>query len=52
MTGALILVSSGCVLREPQPPAERPFKIIKLDPALDGIISPDAKLETLGIILV
>ena len=31
-----------------QPPAERPFKIIKLDPALDDIISPDAKLETLG----
>src|SRR5579862_4129659 len=31
-----------------QPPAERPFKIIKLDPALDQIISPDAKLETLG----
>src|ERR1700679_974399 len=31
-----------------QPPAERPFKIIKLDPALDAIISADAKLETLG----
>jgi hypothetical protein len=29
-------------------PAERPFKIIRLDPALDEIISPDAKLETLG----
>lgn len=31
-----------------QAPVERPFKIIKLDPALDQIISPDAKLETLG----
>ncbi len=31
-----------------QPLAERPFKIVKLDPALDDIISPDAKLETLG----
>src|SRR5580698_1075434 len=31
-----------------QAPPERPFKIIKLDPALDDIISPDAKLETLG----
>src|SRR5580692_11964151 len=31
-----------------QPAAERPFRIIKLDPALDEIISPDAKLETLG----
>ena len=31
-----------------QTPAERPFKIVKLDPALDEIIAPDAKLETLG----
>jgi gluconolactonase len=31
-----------------QAPADRPFKIIKLDPALDEIISADAKLETLG----
>src|SRR5205823_8618742 len=31
-----------------QPPAERPFKIIRLDPALDDIIAPNAKLETLG----
>jgi gluconolactonase len=31
-----------------QAPVQRPFKIIKLDPALDKIISPDAKLETLG----
>ncbi len=31
-----------------QPSAERPFKIIKLDPGLDNIIAPDAKLETLG----
>lgn len=31
-----------------QPPAERPFKMIKLDPALDELVSPDAKLETLG----
>jgi gluconolactonase len=31
-----------------QAPVERPFRIIKLDPALDEIISPDANLETLG----
>lgn len=31
-----------------QTPAERPFRIIRLDPALDQIVSPDAKLETLG----
>ena len=29
-------------------PVERPFKIIRLDPALDDIIAPNAKLETLG----
>jgi gluconolactonase len=27
---------------------ERPFQIVRLDPALDDIIAPDAKLETLG----
>ena len=38
-----------CVcLLSAQPAAERPFKIVKLDPALDEIIAPDAKLETLG----
>ncbi len=42
----LTLASGG--LARAQPSAERPFKIIKLDPALDDIISPDAKLETLG----
>ena len=31
-----------------QAPVARPFRIIKLDPALDQIISPYAKLETLG----
>ena len=32
----------------PHPPGDVPFKIVRLDPALDAIISPDAKLETLG----
>jgi len=31
-----------------QSPAARPFKILKFDPALDQIVSPSAKLETLG----
>jgi len=39
LTGALSIA---------QPPAERPFRIVRLDPALDEIISPGAKLETLG----
>lgn len=33
---------------QPQPPPARPFKIVKLDPALDELISPDARLETLA----
>jgi hypothetical protein len=31
-----------------QQPAERPFKIVRLDPALDGIVAPNAKLKTPG----
>src|SRR4029453_12516380 len=31
-----------------QTPAARDFRIIRLDPALDTIVSPDAELETLG----
>jgi gluconolactonase len=30
------------------PPGDVPFKIVRLDPALDSIVSPDAKLEMLG----
>jgi gluconolactonase len=48
--GALIL-ATGLAAGLPaiaQAPAERPFKIIRLDPALDEIVAPDAKLETLG----
>src|ERR1700758_196286 len=48
--GVLIgLVLTGLVLTAQGPPlVERPFKIVRLDPALDDIIAPDAKLETLG----
>jgi|SRR5581483_4003889 len=31
-----------------QQPLERPFQIIRLDPALDQIVAPTAKLDTLG----
>jgi len=34
--------------RAQAPATERPFSIIKMDPALDAIIAPDARLETLG----
>src|SRR5579884_1344340 len=43
----LALGLAGLLLAQ-APPAERPFKIIQLDPALDELISTDAKLETLG----
>jgi gluconolactonase len=33
---------------QPSAPAPRPFRIVKLDPALDAIVSPDAQLERLG----
>ena len=44
---------AGAVLIRAQAPQQLPqgdvpFKIVKLDPALDAIISPDAKLETIG----
>ena len=47
MRALALFLGLACALGA-QPAAERPFKIIKLDPALDEIISPDAKLETLG----
>jgi gluconolactonase len=31
----------------PAEPAERPFEIVRVDPALDAVIAPDAKLELL-----
>jgi gluconolactonase len=36
------------VLASGQPFAERPFKIVTLDPALNAIVDPSTKLETLG----
>lgn len=32
----------------PPPPANKPFSITRLDPALDELISPSARLELLG----
>ena len=50
----MLLVLLGCAAGA-QAPARgtvnqprREFKIVRLDPALDAIVSPDAKLETLG----
>jgi gluconolactonase len=45
-----LLTSMGFAVGHAQSPAPgpRPFSIERLDPALDAIVSPDAKLELLG----
>ena len=44
----LSLAVCGGLIAQAPALVERPFKIIRLDPALDDIVTPDAKLETLG----
>jgi len=44
----LILIIPAFALLSAQAPGGTPFRIEKLDPALDDIIAPDAKLEILG----
>lgn len=47
--GVLILaVGLAVVSGQGQPPADVPFRIEKLDPSLDDIVAPGARLETLG----
>jgi gluconolactonase len=50
--GPVVMIVAGAMLvsaQQPPPPlTEQPFHIVKSDPALDAIISPDAKLEMLG----
>jgi gluconolactonase len=45
---AALAIASGIGVGNVQVPAARDFRIIRLDPALDAIVSADAKLETLG----
>jgi gluconolactonase len=45
---SLILAVLFATLVSAQTPTARPFKIVRLDPALDAIISTDTKLEILG----
>jgi gluconolactonase len=47
LVGILIAAATAGVIRA-QTSGGTPFRIEKLDPALDEIIAPDAKLETLG----
>ena len=46
----LLIALLFVTLVDAQAPASepRPFKIVRLDPALDAIVSADAKLEILG----
>jgi gluconolactonase len=44
----LLCLTLGCGLLQSQSPTPRPFRVVRMDPALDEIISADAKLETLG----
>jgi gluconolactonase len=44
---AFLLVLTTLDAQAP-PPAPRPFKVVRLDPALDAIVSSDAKIEILG----
>ena len=48
LAAAAIAVALSVMVAQAQGPAARDFRIIRLDPALDAIVSPDAKLETLG----
>jgi len=45
---SLALVVLLATLVFAQAPAPRPFKVVKLDPALDAIVATDAKIEILG----
>jgi gluconolactonase len=47
VTKLAVFFLCACLARA-QTPAERPFKIIRLDPALDQIIAPNTKLDVLG----
>jgi len=44
----VIAVSAAVAHAQPPAPTPRPFRIVKLDPALDAIVSADATLELLG----
>jgi gluconolactonase len=46
--GAVAATAALIVHAQPPAPTPREFRIVKLDPALDAIVSPDAKLELLG----
>jgi len=48
MKAACLAICGFTLALAQAPVTERPFKVVRLDPALDDIIAPNAKLETLG----
>ena len=46
--GAIAAIAPVSTIAQPPAPTPRPFRIVKLDAALDAIVAPDAKLELLG----
>ena len=48
VAGAAVLVMGSVLAVDGQAPGGAPFRIERLDPALDDIIAADAPLETLG----
>lgn len=48
ITAASVLVTLACGIVSAQTQSETPFRIERLDPALDDIVSGDAVLDTLG----
>ena len=48
LAAAAIAVALSVMVVQAQGPSARDFRILRLDPALDAIVAPDAKLETLG----
>jgi sugar lactone lactonase YvrE len=48
LLGTIATIAPLLATAQPPAPTPREFRIVKLDPALDAIVSPDAKLELLG----
>jgi hypothetical protein len=48
LSAAAAFVFAGLGVLDSQTAGGKPFRVVRLDPALDEIISPSAKLETLG----
>src|ERR1051325_1143365 len=48
MIKRIVIAALAASCWAPTPPAARPFKVVRLDPALDALVAPNAKIEILG----